>query len=88
MVYDPDAERWGNYVPTVLGERYDAFLHLEDTSPLQPLHGDASLVPIDWVAYQLTPWSVEFWQAEREREQVRLRYLREHAGWVKDLLWP
>jgi hypothetical protein len=26
------------YVPTVLGERYDAFLYLEDTSLLQPLH--------------------------------------------------
>jgi hypothetical protein len=25
-------------VPTVLGERYDAFLYLEDTSPVQPLH--------------------------------------------------
>jgi erythromycin esterase-like protein len=38
VVYRPERERWGNYVPTVLGERYDAFLHLEDTSPLQPLH--------------------------------------------------
>jgi erythromycin esterase-like protein len=38
VVYRPERERWGNYVPTVLGERYDAFFHLEDTSPLQPLH--------------------------------------------------
>jgi len=38
VVYRPERERWGNYVPTVLGERYDAFLHLEDTTPLQPLH--------------------------------------------------
>ena len=38
VVYDPRRERWGNYVPTVLGERYDAFLHLEDTHPLRPLH--------------------------------------------------
>jgi erythromycin esterase-like protein len=38
VVYRPERERWGNYVPTVLGERYDAFLHLELTSPLQPLH--------------------------------------------------
>ncbi len=37
-VYDPAYERYGNYVPTVLGERYDAFLYLEETSPLQPLH--------------------------------------------------
>ena len=38
VVYRPEREKWGNYVPTVLGERYDAFLYLEDTSPLQPLH--------------------------------------------------
>lgn len=38
VVYRPERERWGNYVPTVLGERYDAFLYLEDTTPLQPLH--------------------------------------------------
>jgi erythromycin esterase-like protein len=38
VVYRPERERWGNYVPTALGRRYDAFLHLEETSPLQPLH--------------------------------------------------
>jgi len=38
VVYRPERERWGNYVPTVVGSRYDAFLYLEDTSPLQPLH--------------------------------------------------
>jgi erythromycin esterase-like protein len=38
VVYRPERERWGNYVPTVLGQRYDAFLYLNDTSPLQPLH--------------------------------------------------
>jgi len=38
VVYRPERERWGNYVPTVLGRRYDAFLYLEETSPLRPLH--------------------------------------------------
>jgi erythromycin esterase-like protein len=38
VVYRPEREKWGNYVPTVLGQRYDAFLWLEETSPLQPLH--------------------------------------------------
>lgn len=38
VVYRPERERRGNYVPTVLGERYDAFLYLEETTPLQPLH--------------------------------------------------
>jgi erythromycin esterase-like protein len=38
VVYRPEREKWGNYVPTVVGERYDAFLYLEETTPLQPLH--------------------------------------------------
>ena len=38
VVYRPERERCGNYVPTVLGERYDAFLFLEETRALQPLH--------------------------------------------------
>jgi erythromycin esterase-like protein len=38
VVYQPQRERRGNYVPTVVGERYDAFLYLDDTSALQPLH--------------------------------------------------
>jgi len=40
VVYDPRRERWGNYVPTVLGRRYDAFLYFDDTTALHPLHGE------------------------------------------------
>jgi pyridoxamine 5'-phosphate oxidase len=65
-------------------EDFDA--HLQPA--LNKIKANPDFVPADWVAYRVTPWSVEFWQAERERDQVRLRYLREHAGWVKDLLWP
>jgi erythromycin esterase len=39
VVYHPDAERWGNYVPTVLGRRYDAFLWFDETRALAPLAG-------------------------------------------------
>jgi protein-L-isoaspartate(D-aspartate) O-methyltransferase len=38
VVYRPDYERYGNYVPTVLPLRYDAFLFLNETRALQPLH--------------------------------------------------
>jgi erythromycin esterase len=38
VVYDPHRERWGNYVPTVLAERYDAFVFLDETRALDPLH--------------------------------------------------
>lgn len=38
VVYNPAHERYGNYVPTVLPLRYDAFLYLDQTRALQPLH--------------------------------------------------
>lgn len=37
VVYDPNYER-GNYVPSVLSDRYDAFLFLDKTKALHPLH--------------------------------------------------
>jgi erythromycin esterase len=38
VVYHPERERLGNYVPTVLPRRYDAVLALEHTHALHPLH--------------------------------------------------
>jgi erythromycin esterase len=38
VVYRPERERWANYVPTVLGDRYDAFLWFDETRALRPLH--------------------------------------------------
>ncbi|MFE2378811.1 erythromycin esterase family protein [Streptomyces sp. NPDC059398] len=40
VVYRPEAEKRGNYVPTVPGERYDAFVHLDRSQALTPLHGE------------------------------------------------
>jgi erythromycin esterase len=38
VVYRPERERWGNYVPSVLGDRYDAFVWIDQTRALRPLH--------------------------------------------------
>jgi erythromycin esterase len=38
VVYNPEMERYGNYVPTVLPHRYDAFIYLEETSALHAIH--------------------------------------------------
>jgi erythromycin esterase-like protein len=38
VVYNPRTEHWGNYVPTILPGRYDAFIYLEETKALDPLH--------------------------------------------------
>ncbi|GII21469.1 erythromycin esterase family protein [Planosporangium mesophilum] len=38
VVYRPDREHWGNYVPTKLGDRYDAFCWFEQSRAVRPLH--------------------------------------------------
>ena len=38
VVFDPQRERWANYVSTRLAERYDAFVFIPHTHALNPLH--------------------------------------------------
>jgi erythromycin esterase-like protein len=38
VVYDPKYEQYGNYVPTILPLRYDAFIYIDATTALHPLH--------------------------------------------------
>ncbi len=38
VVYNPERERQGNYVPSVMSQRYDAFIFLDKTQALHPLH--------------------------------------------------
>lgn len=42
VVYNPEYERFGNYVPSILPLRYDAFVFIDETMALHPLH-----VPVD-----------------------------------------
>ena len=37
VVYRPQYEQYGNYVPSVLPQRYDAFLHFDQTTAVRPL---------------------------------------------------
>jgi erythromycin esterase len=38
VVYAPERERYGNYVPSVMPQRYDAFIYIDQTRALHPLH--------------------------------------------------
>jgi erythromycin esterase-like protein len=38
VVYHPQREHFGNYVPSRMPYRYDAFIFLDETSALHPLH--------------------------------------------------
>ncbi|MCB0109242.1 MAG: erythromycin esterase family protein [Caldilineaceae bacterium] len=53
VIYDPRQES-RNYVPTILPERYDAFLFIDESTALHPLHvaPDADKPP------DLYPWGV------------------------------
>lgn len=42
VVYRPEYEQYGNYVPSIIPDRYDAFLHLDRTQALHPLPAAAS----------------------------------------------
>jgi erythromycin esterase-like protein len=38
VVYHPDLERHGNYVPSEMARRYDAFIYIDETQALHPLN--------------------------------------------------
>ncbi|MFH8349180.1 erythromycin esterase family protein [Streptomyces sp. NPDC018045] len=42
VVYRPERDAYANYVPTTLAQRYDAFLYLDRTHALTPLHPEPS----------------------------------------------
>jgi erythromycin esterase len=42
VVYRPEYEQYGNYVPSIIPDRYDAFLHLDLTQALHPLPTQAN----------------------------------------------
>ncbi|NEM98610.1 erythromycin esterase family protein [Pontibacter burrus] len=53
VVYDPKREAFGNYVPTVIPERYDAFLYFNETDAVHPLH----MKPRGAAEPELYPWN-------------------------------
>jgi erythromycin esterase-like protein len=54
VVYNPEFESRGNYVPTVLPRRYDAFLYIDKTEALHPLH----IEPQEVYPPDLYPWGI------------------------------
>lgn len=54
VVYHPSRDHFGNWVPSTLGQRYDAFLYIDETEALHPLDvrsaGDEELETYPWTA--------------------------------------
>lgn len=54
VVYHPEQERYGNYVPSILPQRYDAFIYVDQTQALHPLQ----IKPHSDQAPETYPWGV------------------------------
>ncbi|SCG41579.1 pyridoxine/pyridoxamine 5'-phosphate oxidase [Micromonospora inositola] len=70
----------------VLADRAELDRELADVRAR--LDADPDLVAESHTVYAVAPATVEFWQADRERRHVRLRYRRAEGGWERELLWP
>lgn len=51
VVYDPTMERYGNWVPSQIPRRYDAFLYIDETRALDALHPDDAGVLVEPETY-------------------------------------
>ncbi|MFW5872726.1 MAG: erythromycin esterase family protein [bacterium] len=54
VVYHPGREKFGNYVPTLIPRRYDAFIFLDETTPLHPM----DIEPAGQLVPQTYPWEL------------------------------
>jgi pyridoxamine 5'-phosphate oxidase len=87
------AQSEGSRIADLVGRQGTA---LQDSAELaremeaarQRLADDPLLVAPDHTVYVLTPAEVEFWQGDRQRQHIRLRYRRSGAAWVTERLWP
>ncbi|GAA0441881.1 pyridoxamine 5'-phosphate oxidase [Acrocarpospora corrugata] len=52
------------------------------------LAADPELVAPGWTLYAVTADEVEFWQGDRDRRHIRLRYVRDGRSWARQRLWP
>lgn len=54
VVYNPEIEQYNNYVPTILPGRYDAFIYIDKTQALNPLHPEKKNI----IPPETYPWGM------------------------------
>ncbi|MGB2568336.1 pyridoxine/pyridoxamine 5'-phosphate oxidase [Micromonospora citrea] len=87
------ARPFGSRVATLTGRQSEpladrAALDIAFARSRAMIGADPELVAEAHTVYLVRPETVEFWQADRERRHVRLRYRRTPDGWDRELLWP
>ncbi|MFE5320852.1 pyridoxal 5'-phosphate synthase [Paenibacillus sp. NPDC056579] len=69
----------------VLDDRYRFDEALKEQMNL--LRDNPDIVSPSWTLYRVDASVVEFWQGNKDRKHVRLRYRRNGNRWNKELLW-
>ncbi|HYK74200.1 MAG TPA: pyridoxine 5'-phosphate oxidase C-terminal domain-containing protein [Pseudoneobacillus sp.] len=57
------------------------------TKQINNLQHNPNIVYPSWTLYRVEANEVKFWQADKERKHVRLKFNLEGAQWLKNLLW-
>jgi pyridoxamine 5'-phosphate oxidase len=52
------------------------------------LAADPDLAAPSWQVYAVVARTVEFWQADKDRQHIRVQYRQGEHGWDRTLLWP
>ncbi|CEG26244.1 pyridoxine/pyridoxamine 5'-phosphate oxidase [Bacillus sp. B-jedd] len=55
---------------------------------IKRLQHNPDLISSSWVLYRVAAREVEFWQADEERNHIRLKYTLDQNKWKRNLLWP
>jgi pyridoxamine 5'-phosphate oxidase len=70
----------------VLADAVDQQAVIADTQ--ERIAADPHVVAPTWTLYGLLADEVEFWQFDRDRQHIRLRYRRNDRDWIRERLWP
>jgi pyridoxamine 5'-phosphate oxidase len=70
---------------TIMNRQQDADEAVRKQMAILQEHPD--LVYRSWTLYRTVPEEVEFWQAQEDRNHIRLKYFFEKDHWSKHLLW-
>lgn len=70
---------------TIMNQQQEADEAIRKQMAILQEHPD--LVYPAWTLYRTVPEEVEFWQAQEDRNHIRLKYYFEKDHWLKHLLW-
>jgi pyridoxamine 5'-phosphate oxidase len=76
----------GSPQSTPLGSRGESEAAVEAAA--RELDAHPHTVSPSWTLWRVEPQTVEFWQADADRQHLRLQYTRQGQGWSTTLLWP